>query len=245
MSSFAIISDIHGNSWALQKVLSDIRSRGITSIINLGDTLYGPLDPMGTFRLLREYGVYSISGNQDRLITENLSVPTDIPTLEYVKREINGDVRDWLQNLPFDYSPVNDVYCCHATPQCDSTYLLENIEDGHISIKAAAELDEELKGIVQKYVFCGHSHIPRLVETRHKTIVNPGSVGLPAYDDDFPIPHKMETFSPRARYSLINIENEELVINSLAVNYPYELATETALANNRGDWAEWIRTGRV
>ncbi|SDD65802.1 Calcineurin-like phosphoesterase superfamily domain-containing protein [Priestia aryabhattai B8W22] len=51
----AIISDIHGNSLALEAVLSDISRRGINTIFNLGDSLYGPLDPLGTFKLLMEH----------------------------------------------------------------------------------------------------------------------------------------------------------------------------------------------
>ena len=40
----AIISDIHGNSIALSEVLQDIMKKEIDTIINLGDSLYGPLD---------------------------------------------------------------------------------------------------------------------------------------------------------------------------------------------------------
>lgn len=31
----AVISDIHGNIWALESVLEDIQKRGVTSIVNL------------------------------------------------------------------------------------------------------------------------------------------------------------------------------------------------------------------
>jgi 3',5'-cyclic AMP phosphodiesterase CpdA len=46
--TIALISDIHGNSWALDAVLEDINQRGIDQIVNLGDCVYGPLDPAGT-----------------------------------------------------------------------------------------------------------------------------------------------------------------------------------------------------
>jgi predicted phosphodiesterase len=38
----AVLSDIHGNRWALEAVLDDIRRRGIRDMFNLGDSLYGP-----------------------------------------------------------------------------------------------------------------------------------------------------------------------------------------------------------
>jgi hypothetical protein len=50
----AITSDIHGNKLVLEAVLNDIRSRGIIKILNLSDSLYGPLDPSGTADLAKE-----------------------------------------------------------------------------------------------------------------------------------------------------------------------------------------------
>ncbi len=74
----AIQSDIHGNSWALEVVLRDLEGRGPDLIVNLGDSLYGPLDPMGTFDIIRSLPIVSIAGNEDResmnhkrTITEN------------------------------------------------------------------------------------------------------------------------------------------------------------------------------
>jgi len=34
-------------------------------------------------------------------------------------------------------------------------------------------------------------------------IVNPGSVGLQTYEDDRPLPHRMEMRSPHARYAFV------------------------------------------
>jgi hypothetical protein len=48
----AIMSDIHGNVDALKAVLLDIKKRGIKDIYNLGDSLYGPLFPLETYKLL-------------------------------------------------------------------------------------------------------------------------------------------------------------------------------------------------
>ena len=241
----AVLSDIHGNSWAFREVLSDIKSRGIESIINLGDSLYGPLDPNGTFKLLAENNVISISGNQDRIILENLDTNSDIPTLEYVKSQLDTDAQDWLKNLPFDLVHENEVYCCHASPENDSEYLLEYLQADHIAVKDGLQLDEVLKEIHQKIVVCGHSHLSRVVETENYLIINPGSVGLPAYDDELPIPHKMESFSPMARYCIVKMENGEAVVDQIAVSYDFEEAASTAEKNDRKDWARWIRMGRV
>lgn len=240
-----IISDIHGNSWALREVLDDIKNKGIETIINLGDSLYGPLDPKGTFELLVENNVISISGNEDREIIENIESISNNETIEYVKSQIDKKVIDWLKSLPFDFVFENEIYCCHASPESDTTYLLESIHTDYISIKNNKEIDATLKNISQEIVVCGHSHVPRIVETFNKTIINAGSVGCPAYDDDLPIPHKMENFNPRARYSILTKIENTIRIEQVAINYDFETAALKAEENNRNDWAKWIRTGRV
>ena len=35
----AVLSDIHGNRWALEAVIEDIENKGIKNIVNLGDSL--------------------------------------------------------------------------------------------------------------------------------------------------------------------------------------------------------------
>ncbi len=241
----AIISDIHGNSWALKEILKDIKANGITIIINLGDSLYGPLDPKGTFELLIDNTIISISGNQDRIILENLDSKSDIETLEYVKTQIDNKTIDWLKSLPFDYIFENEIYCCHASPKSDTTYLLEKLHPDCVSISSNIEIDKKLESIRQKIVLCGHSHVPRIVETLNKTVINSGSVGLPAYDDDFPILHKMESFNNYAKYSILTKIENTIKIEQVSVPYDFEKAATIAKSNNRSDWDRWIRTGKA
>ncbi|CAH2463755.1 hypothetical protein BWGOE2_34290 [Bacillus mycoides] len=58
----AIISDIYGNSHALKAVLKDISRRKVEMIINLGDSVYGPLDPLGTIEILMSNEMIHIKG---------------------------------------------------------------------------------------------------------------------------------------------------------------------------------------
>lgn len=241
----AIISDIHGNAIALEEVLNDIKQKGIKTIINLGDSLYGPLDPKGTFELLANTDIISISGNQDRLIIENLHITSDVPTLEFVKSQLNTEAVEWLKSLSFDCVVHNEIYCCHASPQSDSLYLLENVENNHVGIKEHKELDCLLEGISQKVVVCGHSHVPKVVDTGKKLIINSGSVGLPAYDDDLPFYHKMESKTPCANYSILCFNEGTVSVDRLSIDYDFEVSARLAEQNNRADWAKWIRTGVV
>jgi len=240
----AILSDIHGNSWALNDVLEDIKSKKIETIINLGDSLYGPLDPQGTFNLLIENNVLSIRGNGDRAIIEHLDDVSPYKTMEYVKSQIDNDVIDWLKKLPFELIN-NNIYCCHASPDSDTSYLFEDLKADHIEIKENSKIDKILKDIKQEIIVCGHSHVSRIVKTANKIILNTGSVGLHAYSDKLPIPHKMENFNSYARYSIITLSENPVKIEQVAISYDYEAAAKKAEKNERSDWAKWIRTGRV
>ena len=247
MTKIAVLSDIHGNSEALKALFKDLDKREVDLIFNLGDILYGPLDPMGTFELLQSRNIISISGNQDRIILENIDKETNLVTLKYVLNELNKEVIHFLKSLSFDYKHDTGIYLCHATPQKDDEYLLENLFSSHVSLKDNNEIEEILETIAEKIVVCGHSHQPRVLKTKGRTIINPGSVGLQAYDDDLPIFHRMQNFSPDARYSILHLNNVNNIsaIEQIVLPYDYELAARQAENNNRPDWAKWIRTGRA
>jgi diadenosine tetraphosphatase ApaH/serine/threonine PP2A family protein phosphatase len=95
-------------------------------------------------------------------------------------------------------------------------------------------------------LLCGHDHVPALVrlgDGRH--IINPGSVGLPAYRDRAPFPHAMETGSPHARYSIVSRWNSGVIVQNIAVPYDWEAAASTSEKNGRPDWACFLRSGRA
>ena len=48
------------------------------------------------------------------------------------------------------------------------------------------EVAERVRAVASRFVLCAHSHIPGAATTGDKMIINPGSVGLPAYEDPSP-----------------------------------------------------------
>ncbi len=246
MDSIAIISDIHGNIWALEAVLDDIQRRGITRIINLGDSLYGPLMPFQTYKLLLASEAISISGNEDRIICDNYARQCKNPILEYLFSELNGDVVSWLANLPSYYIYNNQIYCCHGSPGYDSFYLLEKVGNGIVSIRDEEEIIDSLSGIEQGLVACAHSHVPKMVRVNGTYILNAGSVGLQAYTDDVPESHAMQNYNPYPSYLNLSIDSGEVMVAEIIrVHYNFEKAAKTAERNHRKDWARWLRTGKV
>jgi predicted phosphodiesterase len=61
----AVISDIHGECFALEQVLQDIRQQGIEQMVCLGDALQGGSQPAETLARLRELNCPVVMGNAD------------------------------------------------------------------------------------------------------------------------------------------------------------------------------------
>lgn len=245
----AILADIHGNSWALDAVLADLDRRGITAIFDLGDSLYGPLDPAGTAERLIARDIPSIRGNCDRLLID----PSDASaaTVAYTLAQLAPQSRylAWLAVQPLTRSlDEGSVLLCHGTPNSDETYLLElpTAEGG--ALLPDEEIARRAGDVSAKVICCAHSHVPRLVALRDgRLIVNPGSVGMPAYTEDTPVPHVMQAGSPHARYAILTRDGMEggWSVEQVALPYDWDAAAACARRNGRDDWAEGIATGRA
>jgi predicted phosphodiesterase len=245
MDRYAVMSDIHGNVWALEAVLEDIGHRGIKHIINLGDTVYGPLEPQATVARLMELPVISIQGNEDRLLFEKRKSPASAAA-EFVLKRLARDSVDWLAAQPATAGAGRELFLCHGTPASDETYLLERASPRGATLDTSDAIRGRLGAVAQPVVLCGHSHIPRVVHlSGGRLIVNPGSVGLQAYTDDTPEPHIMECGSPHARYAVLTRAGEQWSIEEVCLAYDWRKAAETASRNGRSDWAEWLERGRV
>lgn len=242
--SIAVLADIHGNAAALGAVLDHARQRGVTRFVNLGDTFYGPLDPAGTWAILEKTAMPAILGNQDRLLLAPAPPPGMAPAVGRTLDGIGADGLAWLKSLPATLWPEPDVLLCHGTPGNDTAYLLEDVSAGLPGLRPCADILADLPGGADgcSLVLAGHSHHAGLADCGSVTVVNPGSVGLPAYTDDDP-PHVMASGSPHARYAVVTRSGDGWETDLLAVEYDWAVAAETARKNGRDDWARWLSTG--
>jgi len=244
----ALVADIHANVWALDAVLADIQKQRVDTVFNLGDILYGPLKPRATYERLRTLGdLLTIRGNQDRQIYDATAQDRRaIPTLDYVIKDLGEDPIQWLQTLPPTAIFEEEIFLCHGTPASDEAYLLEDVASGRAMLRPEAEILRLAKSVRHPVIVCGHSHTPRLVSLPNgQMIVNPGSVGLPAYSDDAPVAHVMETYSPHACYAILTKTGAGWDVSFERVAYDYEPASRCAASMGRNDWARAIATGRV
>lgn len=242
----AVLSDIHGNLAALNAVLADVARRGAQITVNLGDSLSGPLQPAETADQLMELDLPTIRGNHERQL---LTLPPERMGASdaHTHARLSARHRDWLASLPATLRLTDEVFLCHGTPDSDLDYFLETVTPEGVRAATDDEVEARAFGCDAPVILCGHTHIPRQRTLANgRLVVNPGSVGLPAYDDVRPFPHMMETGTPHARYALIERNRSGLwAADFLTVAYDWQAAAQVAAAHGRADWAMALRTGRV
>ena len=199
----AIVSDIHANLPALEAVLADIESQGITRIICLGDVVgYGP-DPVECWRRIRAVADIIIMGNHDMaLVTREMprfhpraKQAIDWTTNRILEESDGQDILKAISSLPLSESEADRLYV-HGSPAGGTMdYLLPaDVFDRQRMIREFKE--------VKHLAFNGHSHIPGVIEkgaafmppesladrvyflTKDKAIINVGSVGQPRDGDN-------------------------------------------------------------
>ena len=186
-----------------------------------------------------------IAGNHDRNLAT--SDPAGLgPSDACAYAELGQEALAWVAQLPPSVILHGRVLLIHGTPARDTECLLETVVRGVPRLAAPTEDTRYRLGNVKtEVVLCGHSHIPRSVRTPSGLlIVNPGSVGLQAYEHDDPEYHVMATGSPDPRYAVIEKTRRQLVGSAGQRSVPdTELVVELANRNGRPDWVTALATG--
>lgn len=244
-----VVSDIHGNLPALQAVVADAEAHGgVDGWLNLGDMLSGPLWPAETADWLMARDWATMAGNHERqVLTQPLAQMS--PADRYAAERLNPAQRAWLAALPTTLRPAPGLLCVHGTPGSDVKYLLQTVDAAGQRDATPDEVARRLGDPGAALVLCGHSHLQRVMTVSLPAgpvqVMNPGSVGLPAFDDDHGRPHVNESGSPHARYALIDGDGPRWHVRLRQVVYDWEAAALQAEGQGRGDWADALRTGRV
>lgn len=242
----AVLSDIHGNLSALNAVLRDLADRQVDRIVNLGDSLSGPLLPMETAVFLMARPWVHLAGNHERQLLD-FSPEKRGPSDRYAHAQLSAEVFAWMASLPPVHWINEEVFLCHGTPHRDDEYLLETVEIPRLRAATPDEITQRLGTQSAALVLCGHTHTPRAVRTDSgQLLVNPGSVGLQAYEDNTPgHRHVVENHSPDARYAIVEKRDGRWEAQLLTVPYDHAQAAEMARQRGRPDWAVALLHGRM
>ncbi|MBA5777679.1 metallophosphoesterase family protein [Stappia sp. F7233] len=238
----AVIADIHGNLPALEAVLDDLKAEAPDAIVNLGDCVSGPLWPQETAERLMAENWLTIRGNHDRQLFDRPREKLGASDA-FAAERLDARASKWLQDLPAT-ALFDDVFLCHGTPRRDDVYLTEKVEGPKGHLASEPEILAGLDGEAAPLLLCGHTHIPRLIRlSTGQTVLNPGSVGLPSYDDDHPNRHAMEAGSPHARYAIFRRRGQQFDFTFRAIEYDWDLAARRAAQGGRPDWARSLKYG--
>lgn len=241
----AILSDIHGNIAALDAVLAAIAGDRVDAIVNLGDILSGPLFPCETADRLMALDLPTIRGNHERQLLTQAPGAMGLSD-RYTDSVLLPHHRAWIAGLPDSLWLTDQIALVHGAPGDDLCYWLETLDHGDLRPATAQEVQARAGGVDAPLILCGHTHVPRIhYRPGGGLIVNPGSVGLPAYADDHPVPHKVETGSPHARYAIADRQDGRWHVDLRAIAYDWDSAARAAQARGRGDWAHALRTGTM
>jgi putative phosphoesterase len=166
------ITDIHGNTVALDAVLADAESVGIDRWYVLGDLVAIGPDPVGVVDRLRVLpNATFVRGNTERYLCEGW----DGHGMPWTRAQLGEDRMAWLASLPL-HARDGSTLLVHASPGRD---------DGPgIDPRASdAQLRVLVRGCKAERVVVGHTHqrVDRVIDGVR--LLNPGSVGQPVEAD--------------------------------------------------------------
>jgi len=207
-----VISDVHGNSYALKAILD---AENYDAVWFLGDlTDYGP-DPHVVLDILREIKPEVwISGNHDYANafdvdcgcgkrTHELSVYT---RENVTKKLLSKEDLAFLKSLPLKRELRIEGYSYYFVHGCPADPLY-----GYMFDFRPECMRNEIGGkISADYLFFGHTHFPVLGRYKEMIYLNPGRVGQPRDGD------------PRGAYAIYENGNFELK----RMRYPIEKTIE-------------------
>ena len=215
MSKYAVLSDIHGNLYALRAVMADMECLDTDGILLLGDLIDYGMQSNETVAFIRDEVmprfnvVCNIRGNhEDAVLSRDyrrFSSERGRQCAAYTASILSGETMAFLKG---QLSQAGQSEFMLGEKQALAVHA--SLEDEYW--KAIGPM--ELNGVYSAYdyVFSGHSHRPHFFEYyyddpasgyrgRHKVIfINPGSVGQPRDHD------------PRACYAILDTDSGNVQI---------------------------------
>ena len=245
MEKVAIISDVHGNFTALNAVLKDIDSKGITKIYCLGDSVIKCARPDKVVDILKDRCEVILKGNCDEVVCR-----PNVEPGKFWSRDIIGDARaDFLYNCPVCsefYISGHLVRLFHASPfslehifnpmfnNSDNLYY-DIIRDPEDLFKNTEFIGKTDKDPIPDVIGYGHLHTPNLFRFKNKTIFNVGSVGIPSEMMNDDENDSTNRFSTMASYMFLEGELNSKKLSSFnitLVRVPYCIDDEIEALEN-------------
>lgn len=208
----AVLSDIHGFSIALDRVLARIDESGpFDAVVVAGDLCEVGPAPAEVLDILRSRDVVVIQGNTDFDIVDAARTGDGYGAVKYAIEQIGSVGVDYLARLPFSHriSPPggagerDDLLIVHANPH----NLLDRMEP----TASDRELRERIGDVNASAIAFGHYHVCFVRTVDETLLVDVSAVGNPK-DGDL-----------RCKYGVLTWDAERRRWSAELVKLPYPL----------------------
>jgi putative phosphoesterase len=162
-----LISDIHGDPFALELAWSYLTVMGADRIICAGDLVgYGPF-PDRVVSFLQKHRIEAVRGNHDRWALERGPGAPD----EFGGGPPGSETLEYLRALPFDLVVAADPFVAvvvHGSPRSDMEFVTRETHPRKVLRRYLLDLQCEL-------LVVGHTHRPMWFRCADGMVINPGS----------------------------------------------------------------------
>lgn len=183
----AVLSDIHGNYVALEHCIEYALSHNVSRFIFLGDYIAELAYPERTMQILyelrKQYECYFIRGNKEeywlKYRTEGEKGWEDknstTGALLYAYNSLTDIDMEFFSEMHFVQEIVIEkmpaITLCHGSPYNISEILLPGSD----------RMFDVMKSVNTSMILHGHTHEQKKIVHNEKTLINPGSVGMPLH----------------------------------------------------------------
>ena len=165
----------------LEAVLTELAGEEVDAVLIGGDAVAGP-QPAETLALLRalELHTHWIRGNGERALGPDaadavMGGQEAEAALRFTASQLSEDDQRFLVQLPktlrLDLDGLGETLFCHASPRNDLDIVTPGTPD--------SRLGTLLKGVAERVVVAGHTHIQLDRTVDGVRWINPGSIGMP------------------------------------------------------------------
>ena len=230
----AVLSDIHSNYYALKACCEDAVKYGAEMFIFLGDYASDLSEPQRTMDLVYEiqsqYPTVCLRGNREGYMLECESGKSSFTrgsksgsllfTYEHLRKKDLAFFRGLKISDTIEIEGAK-IEIAHAVMDDDRFYFDSN--DGH-----TADIFPQMKC---NYLLTGHSHKQYIQRNAGKTIINPGSVGIP------------QGGSRNPQYALLDVVSGDVICQLREAPYDMTDAIHSQFASGLVDYAKYWAIG--
>lgn len=206
----AVIGDVHGNAFALEAVLKDLKTQAPDLTVNLGDQVHGRADPALAYVLQQQLQpTAEVLGSAEPLLDDQDDFT------RWLNSQLPAGAKEHLMGLPLTQAVLDgEVLLCHGDLHSSNGHLLWSWQLGPYLTQGFQDLRNHLAETAARVVLSGHTHREGMTRLDDVLVVNAGAVS-----------HQVDG-DPRARWTLLEHREGRWWVDFRRVTYDWNAAAE-------------------